>query len=75
MPHCRSETYRVRINYRRILQNWLMPQLADEEVQRYIYQQEGGPPHWHKEVQEYLNEHLPGRWVGHAADTDNTFCT
>ena len=22
-----------------------------------------------------LNEHLPGRWVGRAADTDNTFCT
>ena len=32
-------------------------------------------PHWHKEVQEYLNEHLPGRWVGCAAATDNTFCT
>ena len=22
-----------------------------------------------------LNEHLPGRWVGRAADTYNTFCT
>jgi len=21
-----------------------------------------------------LNEHLPGRWAGRAADTDNTFC-
>jgi len=28
-----------------------------------------------KEVREYLNEHLPGRWVGRAAATDNTFCT
>ena len=61
--------------YLDMLENWLMPQLADEEVQGYIYQQEGAPPHWHKEVREYLNEHLPGRWVGHAAATDNTFCT
>ena len=58
-----------------MLENWLMPQLADEEVQGYIYQQDGAPPHSHKEVREYLNEHLPGRWVGRAADTDNTFCT
>ena len=29
---------------------------------------------WHKEVREHLNEQLPGRWFGHAADTDNTFC-
>ena len=34
----------------------------------------GAPPHWHKEVREYLNEHLPGRWVGRAAATDN-ICT
>jgi len=52
-----------------------MPQLADEEVQGCIYQQDGAPPHWHKEVLEYLNEHLPGLWVGRAAATDNTFCT
>ena len=52
-----------------------MPQLADEEVQGYINQQDGAPPHWHKEVRDYLNEHLPGRWVGRAAATDNIFCT
>ena len=60
--------------YLDMLENWLMPQVADEEVQGYIYQEDGAPPHWHKEVREYLNEHLPGRWVGRAADTDNTFC-
>jgi len=52
-----------------------MPQLADEGVQGYIYQKDGAPPHWHKEVREYLNEHLPVRWVGRTAATDNTFCT
>ena len=75
MPHYQSEIYRVRINYRRNLQNWLMPQLADEELQGYNYQQDGAPPHWHKEVRLYLNAHLLGRWVGDVADTDNTFCT
>jgi len=61
--------------YLDMLENWLMPQLADEEVQGYIYQQDGASPHWHKEVRAYLNEHLPGRWVGRATATDNTFCT
>ena len=58
-----------------MLENWLMPQLVDVEVQEYMYQQYGSLPHWHKEVRKYLNEHLPGRWVGRAAATDNTFCT
>jgi len=61
--------------YLDMLENWLMPQLADEEVQEYIYQQDGAPPHWNKEVRAYLNEHLPCRWIGRATATDNTFCT
>ena len=61
--------------YLDMLENWLMPQLADEEALGYIYQQDGAPPHWHKEIREYLNEHLPGRGVGRAAATDNTFST
>ena len=60
--------------YQDILENWLMPQLPSEEVQGSIYQQDIAPPHWHKEVQEYLNEYLPGRLVGRAAATDYT-CT
>jgi len=61
--------------YLDMLENWLMPQFADEEIQEYIYQQDEAPPHWHKKVREYLNEHLPGQWVGCAGATDNTFCT
>jgi hypothetical protein len=59
--------------YLDMLENWLIPQLADEEIQGYIYQ-DGVPPHWHKKVRAYLNEHLPGRWVGRVTATDNTFC-
>jgi hypothetical protein len=58
-----------------MLENWLMPQLTDEEVQGYIYQQDGAPPHWHKKVRDYLIEHLLGRWFRRAAATSNAFCT
>ena len=34
-----------------------------------------GPTILAKEVRGYQYEHLPGRWVGSAAATDNTFCT
>jgi len=59
----------------KLLEDFAKSQLTDEEVQGYIYQQDGATPHWHKEVREYLNEHLSGRWVDRAEDTDNTFCT
>ena len=52
-----------------MLESWLLPQLADVDVQGYIYQQDVAPPHWHKKVRGYLNEHLPGRWAGRAAAT------
>jgi hypothetical protein len=36
--------------YLQMLQNWLMPQLAEEE--EFIFQQDGVPPHWHMGVRE-----------------------
>jgi hypothetical protein len=45
--------------YLKMLQNWLTPQLAEEE--EFIFQQDGAPPHWHMGVWEYLNGNLPGR--------------
>jgi hypothetical protein len=59
--------------YLKMLQNWLMPQLAEEE--EFIFQQDGAPPHWHMGVREYLNGNLPGRWIGRASAADNIFCT
>jgi hypothetical protein len=43
--------------YLKMLQNWLMPQLAEEE---FIFQQDGASPHWHMGVREYLNGNVPG---------------
>lgn len=60
--------------YLDMLENWLMPQLTDEEKQEFIYQQDGAPSHWHLSIQEYLNRCLPSRWTGRVAATD-IFCT
>jgi hypothetical protein len=58
--------------YLKMLQNWLMPQLAEEE---FIFQQDGAPPHWHMGVREYLSGNLPGRWIDRASAVDDIICT
>ena len=32
------------------------------EDEEYFFQQDGSPPHYHCDVQPYLNEILPSRW-------------
>jgi hypothetical protein len=59
--------------YLKMLQNWLMSQLAEEE--EFIFQQDGAPPRWRMGVREYLSGDLPGRWIGRASAADNIFCT
>ena len=54
--------------YLDILQNTLLPQLTGD----YIFQQDGAPPHWALDVRAYLNQQLPGRWIGRAAESDQT---
>ncbi|PSN49423.1 hypothetical protein C0J52_06611 [Blattella germanica] len=34
---------------------------ADEEV---FYQQDGAPPHYHLAVRSFLDDNLPGHWIG-----------
>ncbi|KAK7073607.1 hypothetical protein SK128_017722, partial [Halocaridina rubra] len=36
-----------------------------------IFQHGGVPPHWKLNVRPYLNENLPGRWIGCAGDENN----
>ena len=54
--------------YLEILQNTLLPQLDGD----YVFQQDGAPPHWALDVRTYLNQQLPGRWIGRAAERDQT---
>lgn len=44
--------------YLAMLQNWLFPRLHEDN---FIFQQDGAPPHWSRQVREYLNETLPNR--------------
>ena len=45
------------------------PQL-DQEMNNYIFQQDGAPPHWHRNVRTYLNHTLPLRWIGRSWQDD-----
>jgi len=37
----------------------------------FIFQQDGSPAHFHREVRQYLNTVLPGRWIGRASGNDH----
>ena len=45
-----------------------MPQL-NEDSNDYIFQQDGSSAHY-KDVQGYLNQNLPQRWIGHTGKED-----
>src|SRR5215469_13773443 len=57
------------VTYLAILQNWLLPQMS-EDSEVFIFQQDGAPPHWHRDVRRFLNESLPQRWIGRVAKED-----
>ena len=50
------------IVYLDMLQEFLIPQLDEDDQQRRIhFQQDGAPPHYLGEAREYLNTRFPGR--------------
>jgi hypothetical protein len=52
-----------------MLQEFLIPQLDEDDQERRIhFQQDGAPPHYLGEVREYLNNRFPGRWIGRETD-------
>jgi hypothetical protein len=51
-----------------MLQQFLIPQLDEDDQEGPIhFQQDGVPPHYLHEVHEYLNTRFAGRWIGRAA--------
>ena len=56
------------IVYRDRLEQWLLPQLP--ENQNYVFQQDGCSAHFHNEIRLYLNNMLPRRWLGRASEDD-----
>jgi hypothetical protein len=50
-----------------ILQQFLIPQLDEDDQEGGIhFQQDGATPHYLGEVREYFNTRFPGRWIGRA---------
>jgi len=41
----------------------LLPQMS-EDSEGFIFEQDGAPSHWHRDVRRFLNESLPQRWIG-----------
>jgi len=42
----------------------------DEAPNHFILQMDGAPNHFHRHVREFLNQHLPQRWIGRGTDDD-----
>ena len=57
--------------YLHMLQKWLFDKLIANEHEHFIFKQDWAPPYWKPTVRAYLNENLPGRWIGRASDNDN----
>jgi len=57
------------VMYLAVLQNWLLPQMS-EDSEDFIFQQDGAPPHCHRDVRRFLNESLPQRWIGRVGKED-----
>ena len=60
--------------YLDMLENWLIPQLQ-QEMNNFIFQQDGAPPHWHRDVRAFLNHILPLRWIGQGRKDDLVLIT
>ncbi|GFX88814.1 uncharacterized protein TNCV_2575211 [Trichonephila clavipes] len=45
------------------LELWLFPQLEESELNNFIWQQEGAPPHWHLSMRDWLNITVPNQWI------------
>lgn len=57
------------ISYLDMLENWLFPQVQ-QDLQQFLFMQDGAPPHFHSEVRRYLNETIPRRWIGRGGQQD-----
>ena len=52
-------------NYLNLLQEYAIPRIQEMfRNDEWYFQQDGAPPHYHRDVRAYLDRHLPNRWVG-----------
>ena len=65
-----SEETVTGVSYLDVLQQWLFPQLYEAEPENFIWQQDGAPPHFHAFVRNWLNNVVPGTWIGRKGPDD-----
>ncbi|KAJ4441078.1 hypothetical protein ANN_10928 [Periplaneta americana] len=65
----RSRTSNQNCDYLDMLQNWLFPQLEDDSDD-FIFMLDGTSPHFSNHVRRYLNDTIPGRWIGRGGGED-----
>ncbi|KFM73837.1 hypothetical protein X975_01801, partial [Stegodyphus mimosarum] len=52
-------------NYPNLLRESVTPHIQEMfGNEKWYFQQEEAPPHYHRDVRAYLDSHLPNRWVG-----------
>jgi hypothetical protein len=52
-------------NYLEMLQNFFWPAIQNKRIaSKIMFQQDGAPAHYANPVKKWLNERLPGRWIG-----------
>jgi hypothetical protein len=46
------------------VKEFLMPVLEEKGPDDMLFQQDGAPPHFQKEVTDFLNRKFPEKWIG-----------
>ena len=53
------------LHYLHMLQEFVMPRLQEQFGDtEFFFQQDGAPPHFHRDVRTYLDENMQNRWIG-----------
>ena len=75
-PFFFSEQTVTGIAFLDMLTEWLLEKMKlNEDSVDFILQMDGVPPHFHRQVREFLNQHLPQRWIGRGTDDDQMLLT
>jgi hypothetical protein len=52
-----------------MLEQWLFPRF-EEDMEDFVFQKNGAPPHWECNVRSVFNERLPDGWIGRCTEFD-----
>lgn len=56
-------------NYLKMLQEFIVPYLREQNINHKIRFQDGAPPHWSGEVRSFLDITFPPGWIGRSSSS------